>query len=208
MRPLELMLVKRPELYPDLMGASEQDQDRLAEADRIRGLFVAPLPPTPDLAATFSELREAYRERKESLTNETADLEAVLAHEDRLSDRFAAIMEERQDELGERVVRAIRGTIDLRGIIRWSVIPYEETWPEAWWPQIGRLMNDSEWAFQYAPGKPTKTRASTPRNQRGWRTSRSDGPGNFDDSALLMTAVNPVTVEGKLTANRRMPWRP
>lgn len=144
MRPLELMLVKRPELYPDLMGASEQDQDRLAEADRIRGLFVAPLPQSPDLAATFAELREAYREWKESLTNETADLEEMLHHEDRLGDRLAAIMEEHQYELGERVVRAIRGAIDLRGIVRWSVIPYEETWPEASWPRIGRLMNDSE----------------------------------------------------------------
>lgn len=175
MRPLELMLTRWPELYPELMGASEQDQDRLAEADRIRGMFVAPLPQSPDLFNTFAELREAYREWKESLTNETADLEVVLAYEDRLGDRLAAIMEENQDELGERVVRAIRGTIDLRGIVRRSVIPYEETWPEASWPQIGRLMNDSElcltaileylstgaglqrnveplasWAFQYA----------------------------------------------------------
>ncbi len=174
-RPLELMLTRWPELYPELMGASEQDKARQGEADRIRGLFVAPLLQSPDLAATFAELREAYREWKESQATETADLEAVLAHEDRLGDRLAAIMEDHQDELGERVVRAIRGAIDLRDIIRWSVIPYEETWPEESWPQIGRLMNDSElclaaileylstgaglrdhleplasWAFQYA----------------------------------------------------------
>ena len=112
---------------------------------------------------------------EESLTTETASLEEMLAHEDRLGDRLATIMEEHQDELGERVVRAIRRTIDLRNIVRWSVIPYEATWPEESWPQIGRLMNDSElclaaileylatgvglqrhveplasWAFQYA----------------------------------------------------------
>lgn len=175
MRPLELILVKWPELYPELMGASEQDQDRLAEADRIRELMVKPILQSPDPFNTFAELREAYREWKESLTTETADLEAVLAHEDRLGDRLAAIMEEHQDELGERVVRAIRGAIDLRNIVRWSVIPYEETWPEESWPRIGRLMNNGElclaaileylstraglqrnveplasWAFQYA----------------------------------------------------------
>lgn len=144
MRPLELMLTCWLELYPELMGDHEQDQDRLAEADRVRGTIVAPLPQSQDLAATFTELRDAYQEWKESLTTETADLEAVLADEDRLGDRLTAIMEEHQDELGEKVVRAIRGTIDLRSIVRLSVIPYEETWPEESWPQIGRLMNDSE----------------------------------------------------------------
>ena len=144
MRPLELMLTRWLELYPELLVAYEQDSARLAEADRIRGMFMAPLLQSPDLAATFIELRETYREWKESLTNETADLEAVLADEDRLGDRLAAIMEENQDELCERVVKAIRGTIDLRSIVRLSVIPHEETWPEESWPQIGRLMNDSE----------------------------------------------------------------
>ncbi len=134
-RPLELMLTRWPELYPELMGASEQDKARQGEADRIRELTVKPILQSPDPFSTFSELREAYREWKESLTNETADLEAVLAHEDRLGDRLAAIMEENQDELGERVVRAIRGTIDLRGIVRRSVIPYEETWPESRGPR-------------------------------------------------------------------------
>ena len=138
------MLARWPELYPELMGANEQDSARLDEADRIRGTIVAPLPQSQDLAATFIELREAYREWKESLTTETADLEETLADEDRLGDRLAAIMEEHQDELGERAVRAIRGTIDLRSIVRLSVIPYEETWPEESWPRIGRLMNDSE----------------------------------------------------------------
>ena len=144
MRPLELMLTRWLELYPELLGANEQDSARLAEADRIRGLFVAPLPQSQDLTATFTEIRDAYQEWKESLTTETADLEETLAHEDRLGDRLATIMEEHQDELGERAVRAIRGTIDLRNIVRWSVIPYEETWPEESWPRIGQLMNDSE----------------------------------------------------------------
>ena len=58
-RPIEPMLARWPELYPELMGAYEQDQDRLAEADRVRGLFVAPLLQSRDLAATFIELREA-----------------------------------------------------------------------------------------------------------------------------------------------------
>ena len=175
MRPLELMLTRWLELYPELMGIYEDDPDHRAEARRIRGLFVTPLLQSPDLAATFAELRVAYREWKESRSIRTPGPQEMLHHEDRLGDRLAAIMEEHQDELGERVVRAIRGATDLRGIIRWSVIPYEETWPEESWPRIGRLMSDGElclaaileylatgaglqrnveplasWAFQYA----------------------------------------------------------
>ena len=70
---------------------------------------MAPILQSRDIFSTFRELQEAYRAWKESLTNETTDLEAMLAHEDRLGDSLAAIMEENQDELGERAVRAIRG---------------------------------------------------------------------------------------------------
>ena len=63
-RPLELMLTRWLELYPDLMGASEQDQDRLAKADRIRELMVKPILQSQDIFSTFTELREAYREWK------------------------------------------------------------------------------------------------------------------------------------------------
>ena len=40
-RTLELTLTRWLELYPDPMGFYEQDQDRLAEADGIRGTLVA-----------------------------------------------------------------------------------------------------------------------------------------------------------------------
>ena len=105
---------------------------------------MAPLLQSPDLFNTFKELREAYREWKESRTTETADIEETLDHEDRLGDRLLAIMEEHQEELDEEAVKAIRWAIILPNIVRRSVIPYEETWPEESWPRIGWLMNDSE----------------------------------------------------------------
>ena len=126
------------------MGIYEDDPDRRAETRRIRGLFVAPLLQSPDLAATFAELRVAYREWKESRRARTPDLQEMLEHEDLLGDSLVAAVEERQDELGERAVRAIRGAIDLRGIVRRSSIPHRNRWPEEPWTEMSRLMNDSE----------------------------------------------------------------
>ena len=144
MRPLELMLTCWLVLYPELMGIYEDNQDYRAETRRIRGLFVAPLLQSQDLAATFAELRVTYREWKESRRTRTPDLQDMLDHEDLLGDSLVAAIEERQDELGERTVRAIRGAIDLRGIVRRSSIPHRDGWPEEPWTGMSRLMNDSE----------------------------------------------------------------
>ena len=143
-RPPDSMQARWLDLYPEIMGAYEQDKGRLDEADRIRGLLVRPILQSRDLASAFTERREAYRGWKESLTNEATDLEVMLAHEDRLGDSLSATFEEHQDELGERAVRAIREALRLRKIVRRSVIPHRETWPQDSWHRIGRLMNDSE----------------------------------------------------------------
>lgn len=144
MRPLELMLTCWLVLYPELMGIYEDNPDYRAETRRIRGLFVAPLLQSQDLAATFAELRVAYREWKESQRIRPPDPQEMLEHEDLLGDSLVAAVEERQDELGERTVRAIRGAIDLRGIVRRSSIPHRDGWPEEPWTEMSRLMNDSE----------------------------------------------------------------
>ena len=144
MRPLDLMLTCWLVLYPVQMGIYEDDPDHRAETRRIRGLFVAPLLQSPDLAATFAELRVAYREWKESRRARTPDLQEMLEHEDLLGDSLVAAVEERQDELGERAFRAIRGAIDLRGIVRRSSIPHRDRWPEEPWTEMSWLMNDSE----------------------------------------------------------------
>ena len=144
MPQLDTMLAKWPVLYPAITGAYERDNDRLTEADRIRELMVTPILESRDLANTFTERREAYRVWKESLKNEVGDLEVELSHEDRLGDGLSAIIEEHQDELGERAVRAIREAIRLRKIVRRSVLPYRETWPEESWLRIGQLMTNSE----------------------------------------------------------------
>ena len=60
---LDAMLAGWPVLYPEIASAGEQDNDRLAEADRIREQTVTPILESRDLAASFTEHREAYKVR-------------------------------------------------------------------------------------------------------------------------------------------------
>ena len=129
-RPLEAMLARWQVLYPEMMSAGEQYDDPASEADRTRELMVTHILQSRDIVSTFTESREAYRVWKESKTSETTDLEVVLAREDRLDERLSAIIDEHQDELGERAVRAIQEAVRLRKIVRRSALPYRETWPE------------------------------------------------------------------------------
>ena len=141
-RSLEPMLSRWPELYP-LTETDEPDNDPTGEVERIREEVLAPILESGDIAVTFVESREAYKTWKEPRSGEATDLEAVLDREDRLGDSLSDIMEDHRDELGERVVRAIGEATKLQAIVRRSVLPHRETWPEGWL-RIGRLMTNSE----------------------------------------------------------------
>ena len=140
----EPMLARWPLLHPEITGASEQDDDRVDETNRIRELVVTPILESRDIAAAFVESREAYKVWKEFRTSEATDLEVVLDREDRLGDSLADIMEDHRDELGERTVRAIQEVIQLRKIVRSSILPHQETWPAESWDRISHLMASSE----------------------------------------------------------------
>ena len=142
-RSLEPMLSRWPELYP-LTGTDEPDNDPTGEVERIREEVLAPILESGDIAVTFVESREAYKTWKEPRSGEATDLEAVLDREDRLGDSLSDIMEDHRDELDERVVRAIGEATKLQAIVRRSVLPHRETWPEESWLRIGRLMTNSE----------------------------------------------------------------
>ena len=143
-QPLEPLLSRWPELYPQLTGATEADNDPTGEVDRIREEVLAPILESRDIASTFRKSREAYRVWKESRTNEATDLDVVLAEEDRLDESLARITLEHQDDLGERAIRAIQEAIRLRKIARQSVPPHQHTWPAESWDRIGSLMASSE----------------------------------------------------------------
>ena len=141
-QPVEAMLAGWPLLYPEMMGAEERgDSD---EAAKIREEVVRPLLDTEEFPNTFEGSLEAYKRWKDSLATTEPDLETVMAREDRNDAALAATFEEYRDVLGEQTARGAREIVNLRRIVRESVIPYRETWPEESWERIAHLMTGSE----------------------------------------------------------------
>ena len=141
-QPVEAMLAGWPFLYPEV---AETDEENAAdEAIRVREEVVRPLLDTEDFLNAFEGSLEAYQRWKDSLATTDPDLETVMAREDRNDDALAAVIEEKRDVLGKQTARGAREIVNLRRIVRESVIPYRETWPEESWHQIAHQMTGSE----------------------------------------------------------------
>ena len=120
-------------------------QDVDYHAAGVREEVVRPLLDGGDLLHTFEGRLEAYRRWKDSLARTEPGPEATLDQEGQFDDTpLAAAFEEHRDELGEQAVRGAREIVNLRRIVRESVVPYRETWPEASWERIAHLMTGSE----------------------------------------------------------------
>ena len=134
--PLDDMLARWPVLYPELMGAGEQDDNGPDEAARIRDEITAPLLDSGDIARTFEESLEACKRSKESLTGKARDLEALLDHENARENILATMFNAHRATLGDAAVKAALESTKLRRIVRKSVFPQQEAWPEESWHQI------------------------------------------------------------------------
>ena len=143
-RSLEAMLARWQVLYPEITGAGEQYDDPASEADRVRSEVIAPLLEAADLVHAFDEMREEYKKRRDSVTETLPNVEDVLTNEDRLDDVLTATFGVHSEELGEQAIRATMESIRLRRIVRRSVLPQREGWPEESWEKIGHLMTNSE----------------------------------------------------------------
>ena len=143
-QPLDDMLPRWPLLYPVLMDAGERDDSGSGEAARVRDEITAPLLDSGDIARTFEESLEAYTRWKESLTGEAMNLENVLDHEDAKENVLATVFNAHRTALGDKVINPALESTKLRRIVRESVIPHRETWPEESWHRIARLMTGSE----------------------------------------------------------------
>ena len=141
---LEAMLARWQELYPEIVGATERDDNGPAEAERVRDEITAPLLDSGDIARTFEESLEAYKRWKESLTGEAMNLENVLDLENAKENVLATVFNAHRNELGEQAVKAALESVRLRRITRRSTVRNRETWPEESWHRIAHLMTGSE----------------------------------------------------------------
>ena len=140
---LDSMLARWPLLYPEIAGASEED-DQTGEAARVRREVIAPLLEAADINGVFQEASEEYRKWRTSLPTEEENLEAVLSLEEEKDDALTAAIGVHSEELGEQEVKAALQSITLLRIVRRTTLPCGETWLEESWERIGHLMTISE----------------------------------------------------------------
>lgn len=228
------MLARWPVLYPEISGAAEENADE--EAARVREEIRRPLLDSGDLVHTYKEARERYRSWKDSLATAEWDQETVVAQEARFEDALVATFEEHRAELGEQTVRGTRETVNLRRIVRKSVIPHRETWPEESWERIAHLMTMSElcwvvvlefitngedmkenaltlarWGFQYALDAywALGTTGRMPPSWRTYRSERQTASTGRDLMTLDHCSTPTPSSEWKETSPRGVePWKP
>lgn len=141
-RPIEPMLARWPMLYPEIAGASAEN-DISDEAARVRREVVAPLLEATDIHGAFEEAMAEYGRWRDSLPTGEEDPEAVVALEDEQEEALEAAFEEHRRTLGEQSVKALQQVVLLRRIARGS-IPERESWPEEAWRRIGCLMTNAD----------------------------------------------------------------
>ena len=144
-RQLDAMLARWTLLYPEITGASEQD-DSSGETRRVKKELIVPLLLTDDINSAFDVAKEEYQRWRHSLPAEESDPETVLAQEARFDDTLAAFLEGHRDELGDQAVKAALESVKLRRIARDSVLPHREIWPEGSWERIGQT-DDQQRSF-------------------------------------------------------------
>ena len=143
-QPLDAMLARWQELYPEITGASEQDEDGSDLAASVRRKVIVPILESWDISRIFGEMSQEYRKWRDSLAATGRDLEAVMAQEDQQDGALAATFEEHRAVLGDASVKAGLEIVRLRKIVRRSTIPHRETWPAESWQRIAHLMTSSE----------------------------------------------------------------
>ena len=138
-------------LYPeemeecrDGMGYEEDEGAHAGEIARVKSEVIAPILEAGDMAHAFVEIRESYRHWTRSLPGAEGDQESVMLREDRKDDVLGGVLGARREYLGETTLRAMLEGIRLRKMVRESVIPHRDTWPEKSWRRIGDLLADNE----------------------------------------------------------------
>ena len=110
----------------------------------MRREVIAPLLEATDIHGAFEETREVYTRWRGSLPPVEGNLEDLLADEEERDEALTATCGVHSEELGEAITKAVMEGIRLRRIVRRSILPQREGWPEESWERIGHLMTNSE----------------------------------------------------------------
>ena len=124
-------------------------RDELTDANaRIADEILSPILDSRDIKAVFAEKLPAFRQWRNTVADALApgapqDLDAVLRQEEIADTNLNGIFDRASDRLGQRI-KALYWGIKLKQIVRKSVLPHLESWPEKSWAEISQLMTASE----------------------------------------------------------------
>ena len=133
-----------PETYLTEAVALGREKTQKGSVDGIWEEVIAPILSNDDISETFMEKREEYRERRETKPTREEDLEGLLSEEENGDQLLRLVLMRHEKDLGDRTLRAVLGGLDLKKIVRRSVLPHSESWPEESWSRIGHLLSNNE----------------------------------------------------------------
>ena len=101
---------------------------------RIVDEILSPILNSDDISSAFQEKWPAFQQWRNTVADALApdsppDLDAVFQQEDTAEEKFRGIFDNESDKLG-RAIKPLLGGIQLRKIIRESVLPHLKSWPE------------------------------------------------------------------------------
>ena len=133
-------------------GASSyiSGSERLAkDKARIEREIIVPILESKDLVTTFLEKWTAFKEWRNSIAKaHFSDARSapgvLLQQEDTLDEELRRIFADAFERLGQVSVTPLLSGLQLRKIVRMSLLPHSDEWPECSWKGIAGRMTSNE----------------------------------------------------------------
>lgn len=147
-----------------------QWEELAGDKRRIADEILSPILNSDDITPAFQEKWPAFKQWRNAIADALAadtpqDLDAVLRQEDAAEEKLLAAFNQASDKLGQAIKPVLSG-IQLRKIIRKSVLPHLESWPENSYGIIAKRLTQNELCLacvlhHLATGAGQKTNVST-----------------------------------------------
>ena len=147
-----------------------QWEELAGDKRRIADAILSPILNSDDITPAFQEKWPAFQQWRNAVADALAadtpqDLDAVLRQEDAAEEKLLGAFNQASGKLGQAIKPVLSG-IQLRKIVRKSVLPHLESWPENSYGIIAKRLTQNELCLacvlhHLATGAGQKTNVST-----------------------------------------------
>lgn len=125
-----------------------QWEELAGDKRRIADEILSPILSSDDITPAFQAKWPAFQQWRNAVADALAadtpqDLEAVLRQEDAAEEKLLGTFNRASDKLGQ-AIKPVLGGMQLRKIIRKSVLPHLESWPENSYGIIAKRLTQNE----------------------------------------------------------------